>query len=199
MSDFKTLLQGFRAYLASRGDAVVERFLEGFDWQMEARALEPRSLPVVDYLSDVAAPVDDRDNTLLSELIGYSALLHWAQTYSTGDFGDAFLKRYGWVELFGTRGHFSSDVMAGGFLMLGPEIHYPDHHHVAEEIYIPLTDGSLWSKDGGAFQPRRAGEIIHHPSDVSHAMQTEQETLLALYLWRGGPLAQKSIISGRNI
>jgi hypothetical protein len=198
MSDFTSLLQSFRAYLASHQDAVLARFLEGFDWQMAKRELAPRGLPVVEYLSDIAVPAGGHGNALLSALIRDAASLHWAQTYSIGDFGDAFLKRYGWVELFGTRGHFDSNVMAGGFLMLGPDIHYPDHHHVAEEIYIPLTDGSLWSKDGGPFVPRHAGEIIHHPSDINHAMQTRQETLVALYLWRGGPLAQKSIISGRN-
>lgn len=68
---------------------------------------------------------------------------------------------------------------------------------MAEEIYIPLTDGSLWSKDAQPFLPRWSGEIIHHPSNIRHAMRTEDELLVALYLWRGGPLAQKSIISGR--
>jgi hypothetical protein len=198
MSGLTSLLDGFRTYLSAQRDEAVSRFLDGFDWQMESRPLAPRSLPVVDFLTLAGRGAADRETELLSMLKADSGSLHWAQTYSTGDFGDDFLKRYGWVELFGTRGHFASDVMAGGFLMLGPEIHYPDHHHVAEEIYIPLSAGSLWSKDGGAFRQRRAGEIIHHPSDVRHAMKTEQETLVALYLWRGGPLAQKSIISGRD-
>jgi hypothetical protein len=109
-----------------------------------------------------------------------------------------FLDNYGWVEIFGTRGHFECDAMAGGLLMLGPHTFYPDHHHVAEEIYIPLTDGSLWSKDGSPFVPHASGEVIHHPSDIRHAMQTVAEPLVALYLWRGGPLAQKSILAERE-
>lgn len=198
MTDFIVLLDRFRAYLASHDDATIAGFLHGFDWQMPVRELAPRALPVVDYLPPAGAMSSNPEDALLSSLVEASTSLHWAQTYSTGDFGDAFLQRYGWVELFGTRGHFESDVMAGGFLMLGPEIHYPDHHHVAEEIYIPLTGGSFWSKDGAEFAPRRAGEIIHHPSDIRHAMRTERKPLVALYLWRGGPLAQKSIISGRH-
>ena len=42
----------------------------------------------------------------------------------------------------------------------------------------------------------RPARSIHHASNVSHAMRTGNEPLLALYLWRGGPLAQKSTITG---
>ena len=120
--------------------------------------------------------------------------LHWGQTYTTADFGQGFIDNYGWVELFGTRGHFANDRIAAGFLILGPDIVYPDHHHVAEELYVPLTEGTEWRKGEGAFVVRAAGAIIHHPSDVSHAMRTGAEPLVALYLWRGGPLAQKPTI-----
>lgn len=198
MSDFGGLLARFRGYLSSFTDHDLARFIDGFDWSMPARPLAARQLPVLSHLSACDPPTGSAEAGLFSALAADAPLLHWAQTYSAGDFGTTFLERYGWVELFGTRGHFASDVMAGGFLLLGPGIHYPDHHHVAEEIYIPLTSGSLWSKDGGAFLPRSAGEIIHHPSDIRHAMRTEDAPLLALYLWRGGPLAQKSIISGRQ-
>jgi hypothetical protein len=46
------------------------------------------------------------------------------------------------------------------------------------------------------FQARGAGEMVHHASNVSHAMRTGADPLLALYLWRGGPLAQKSTVTG---
>ncbi len=194
MSDLTPLLHSFRAYLASHETEVLARFLNGFDWEMPERPLAPRSLPVVSYLAPVIS--DNREAILLRGLMHAAPSLHWAQTYNADDFGNAFLERYGWTELFGTRGHFESEVMAGGFLMLGPGIHYPDHHHVAEEIYIPLTGGSLWSKEGGTFEERHPGEMIHHPSDARHAMKTSGEPLVALYLWRGGPLAEKSTISG---
>jgi Dimethlysulfonioproprionate lyase len=197
MSALADLLAGFRLYLAQRNDALGG-FTDGFDWAMAGQALASRDLPVVAYLPTLTPPGRQDETALLNLLRDISGILSWAQTYSINDFGPAFLDRYGWVELFGTRGHFASDVMAGGFLLLGPQIHYPDHHHIAEEIYIPLTSGSLWSKDGGPFEARAAGEIIHHPSNIRHAMQTNEDPLVALYLWRGGPLAQKSTISGRD-
>jgi hypothetical protein len=197
MSAVDELLVAFRDYLQSRSDLVLQHFIRDFDWSMEERSLAARDLPVVAYLRERDQAADGAEGALRDRLSRAADLLHWAQTYSITDFGSDFLERYGWVELFGTRGHFASEEMAGGFLLLGPGVHYPDHHHVAEEIYIPLTDGSLWSKDAQPFLPRWSGEIIHHPSNIRHAMRTEDEPLVALYLWRGGPLAQKSIISGR--
>ncbi|MGY5776628.1 dimethylsulfonioproprionate lyase family protein [Rhizobium sp. LEGMi135b] len=198
MSAVDELLVAFRDYLQSRSDQILQHFIDGFDWLTEERALAPHDLPVVSRLRGLNQLADGAEGALLDRLSHAADLLHWAQTYSITDFGSDFLQRYGWVELFGTRGHFASEEMAGGFLLLGPGVHYPDHHHVAEEIYIPLTDGSLWSKDAQPFLPRWSGEIIHHPSNIRHAMRTEDEPLVALYLWRGGPLAQKSIISGRT-
>ena len=122
--------------------------------------------------------------------------LHWGQTYTAADFGKEFIDNYGWLEVFGTRGHFANDEVAAGLLILGPDIVYPDHHHVAEEIYIPLTGGTEWRMGEGGFRLREAGEVIHHASNVNHAMRTGKEPLLALYIWRGGPLAQKSTITG---
>ncbi len=197
MSVIDELLVGFRDYLQSRSDLLLRHFMEGFDWPTQQRSLAPHDLPVVNYLRKHDRPGDSAEGMLFDRLFQAADKLHWAQTYNITDFGADFLERYGWVELFGTRGHFASEEMAGGFLLLGPGVHYPDHHHEAEEIYIPLTDGSLWSKDAQPFLPRWSGEIIHHPSNIRHAMRTEDQPLVALYLWRGGPLAQKSIISGR--
>ena len=91
--------------------------------------------------------------------------LRWGQTYSEADFGKTFIDNYGWLEVFGTRGHFVNDEVAAGLLILGPDIVYPDHHHVAEEIYIPLTGGTEWRMGEGGFRVRQAGEVIHHASE----------------------------------
>ena len=57
----------------------------------------------------------------------------------------------------------SMTAIAAGFLILGPDIVYPDHHHVAEEIYIPLTGGTEWRMGEGAFRGAR-GRRDHPPS-----------------------------------
>lgn len=190
----------FRAYLyAGTGNPLLASFVAGFDWPERERPLLPQRKKVVDHLDGMPMPPSGSDNRiLLAALIEAREALDWRQTYGAADICADFLDNYAWVEMFGTRGHFQSDAMAGGFLMLGPDTFYPDHHHVAEEIYIPLTDGSLWSKDGSPFELRESGALIHHPPDVRHAMRTSAEPLVALYLWRGGPLAQKSTLVERD-
>lgn len=197
MTAYDDLLTNFRTYLSAFGEPAAS-FAAPIASRMTPRELEPRSLPVTAQLGRCVSLASEAGRPLASLLAAYAELLCWGQTYAAADFGADFLDNYGWVELFGTRGHFANDTIAAGFLLLGPAITYPDHHHVAAEIYIPLTGGAEWRKGDGAFVRKAADEIIHHPSNVNHAMRTGTEPLLALYLWRGGPLAQKSVIGRRE-
>lgn len=195
-TNFEELLQAFHAFLQLEDASIAHDAATAIDWSMPLRPLEPKTVPCIGHLDRIREIAPDMAQPLVRLLADSRQLLRWGQTYTREDFGPDFLDNYGWLEVFGTRGHFANDNAAGGFLILGPELVYPDHHHEAEEIYIPLTDGTGWRKGEGDFLVRGAGEIIHHPSDINHAMKTGVEPLLALYLWRGGPLAAKSTITG---
>lgn len=170
---------------------------EALDWRMRQRQVQSNLLPCVAYLDRCAEMAPPALGTLVRLLRDNREAFRWGQTYSVADFDREFLDNYGWMELFGERGCFESAEAAGGFLLLGPHTHYPDHHHEAEEIYIPLTGGTAWRKGDSDFAVKAAGEVIHHPSHMNHAMRTGDEPLLAMYLWRGGALAEKSTISER--
>ncbi len=183
--------------LLGRYGEPAQSFLGDLD-PMEERALEPVVLPCLRHLDACAALAEGGAGEAIARLLAERGQrLRWGQTYGRADFDARFLDNYGWMELFGERGHYASDRLACGVLLLGPQTHYPDHHHEAEEIYIPLTPGALWSKGGAAFEARAAGDLIHHPSMMPHAMRTVADPLLALYLWRGGPLSAKSTVTGR--
>jgi hypothetical protein len=198
MSVVAALPAHFSAYLDARGDSLLRAFTNGFAWPEMARTLPARRLPVVDVLRDAMVSKGSLEEPLLLSLIAAADALDWRQTYSAADLDQQFLDNYGWVEMFGERGYLECNTMAGGFLLLGPNTRYPDHYHLAEEIYIPLTGTAGWSRGGEPFQRCEIGEIIHHPSNVWHAMQTGEAPLAALYLWRGGPLAAKSTIVERS-
>lgn len=183
----------FRAVRAA-GEAVPGRFTGAFADSFAFRPLPPRPLPCLRFLPGVLAATDEATRPLAELLLRLWPSLHWGQTYAAADLGADFLDRYGWMELVGTRGHFASDSLAAGFLLLGPRTLYPDHHHEAEEIYLPLTSGAEWRMGGEPFRRRAAGDVIHHASNVPHAMRAGATPLLALYLWRGGPLAQRSAL-----
>ncbi|SFO91122.1 Dimethlysulfonioproprionate lyase [Mesorhizobium sp. NFR06] len=191
---FDELLDRFHAYLAGFDGALVVDEVARIGWDMPARSLEPRALGCLGHLDRIAELASADTKPLAQFVADHRAALRWGQTYTAADFGQGFVDNYGWLEVFGTRGHFVNEEVAAGLLILGPDIVYPDHHHIAEEIYIALTGGTEWRMGEGSFHTRDAGEIIHHASNVSHAMRTGTEPLMALYLWRGGPLAQKSTI-----
>jgi quercetin dioxygenase-like cupin family protein len=196
-TDAARLLDAFQSYLACFDEASLHGFQHEIDWAMEERPLQPALLDCLRHLDVMAENTPARSRALVDLLAARRNDFHWSQTYTPADFGQEFVDNYGWLEVFGTRGHFANDRVAAGVLILGPGIDYPDHHHVAEEIYIPLSGTALWRKGEGDYRPRAPGDVIHHPSNVNHAMRTGKEPLLALYLWRGGPLAQRSVIAGR--
>jgi len=191
---FEELLERFHACLAGVDSDLVADQVDRIGWDMPARPLEPRALDCLRHLDRIGELAPAGAKPLARFVADHRDELRWGQTYTAADFGQGFVDNYGWLEVFGTRGHFANDEVAAGLLILGPDIVYPDHHHIAEELYIPLTGGTEWRMGEGGFHVRAAGEVIHHASNVNHAMRTGNEPLMALYLWRGGPLAQKSTI-----
>lgn len=160
------------------------------------RVLRPHGLPVLRWLPQAVAAAADGTQGLVARVAETAVFLSWGQTYTATDFGADFLANYGWTELIGLRGPIASEQLACGFLLLGPRVEYPLHRHEAEEVYVALTGNGRWRRGDEGWQVRPAGSIIHHAPWQPHAMQTGAEPLLALYLWRGGNLVQKSEITG---
>jgi hypothetical protein len=102
--------------------------------------------------------------------------LAWRQTYSADYFGVRFLENYGWTEF------------------IGPEMEYPAHAHEAEEILHSSGRARHWRRDAQDWRLRAPVESIFHPSWAPHAMRTDRQPLLALYVWRAGDITQKSRI-----
>lgn len=197
IADEAELLRRFLAVLAAHEPFIPLRFLPEKDSLGQKRTLAPNALACLRWLGRVEAIAAAQAKPLVA-LLREGGAFCWGQTYQAEDFGEAFLENYGWLEVFGARGHFVHAGIAGGLLLLGPNTLYPEHRHLAEEIYLPLTGGSDWRMDGEPFRSRRAGEIVNHASNVGHAMRTGAEPLLALYLWRGGPLDQRSAIDAAS-
>ncbi len=188
------LLARCTAWLTSLNEPGMAVFLEPLAAAHRLRSLQPNRLPVLGWLGELEAGASELTRRLVADLVEAAPRLKWDQTYDAADFGSRFLERYGWTELAGLRGPFHSDEVAAGFLLLGPDTEYPAHRHQAEEIYVVLSGTAAWMRDGadaGALPP---GAIIHHPSLMPHAVRTSRQPLLALYLWRGGDLVQKSEI-----
>ncbi len=183
-----------RAYLSDLDPVPLAPFLAHWPSKpYSTRAVAPISLPVVAWLPMLAA-ADEKTAVIIETLAAAAKHLCWGQTYTQSDCGHAFLQNYGRTELIGLRGPIASSTLACGFLLLGPETLYPRHSHAAEEIYVPLSAPTYWLQGESDWIARPCGVPIYHRPWKVHAMRTESLPLLALYLWRGDDLTQKSKI-----
>lgn len=169
----------------------ADSFLAEWPQLGRRRVLEPATLPVCRWLEAMGT------EGVIGAIRAYGGRLQWRQTYGAGDFGAEFLNGYGWSEFIGLRGPMASERIACGVLLLAPGVTYPAHAHEAEEIYLPIHGVADWRQGQGDFAPVPVGQAIHHASWVPHAMRVGAEPLAALYLWRGGDLAAKSLILGQ--
>ena len=167
------------------------------DWPskpFKTRIISQTRLPVLSYLPQLVTGANTETKNIVRMLETSAEYLGWGQTYSEKDFGSVFLEKYGWTELIGLRGPIKSKDLACGFLLLGPELEYPMHSHEAEEIYVPMVSQTLWRQGNNPWISRPCSVPVYHKSWQTHGMQTQSDSMLALYLWRGGNLVQKSNI-----
>jgi hypothetical protein len=171
---------------------VLAPFLADWPHRAEHRAVHASYLPVLRWIPQIAGDGAAFGSEMVAAVCGAAPALAWRQTYTATDLDRVFLDNYGWSEILGANGPWASERIACGFLILGPSTLYPRHRHEAEEVYLPLSGTAAWQQGDAVWREHPPGTPIHHASDEPHAMRTGASPLLALYLWRGANLAQKS-------
>lgn len=188
----QTLLDSVHALLGACHDGEATRFARQLPEHIDVlRPTTPHQQPVVDWLGRIGInePAPDKPS-LLTQLQSISAALTWSQSYTREQISARFLARYAWTELVGPRGPIANNRLVCGFLLLGPEIEYPQHAHAPEELYVPLTEGSQWQMGSDDWTDRAADRAIYHAPWITHAMRTGQQPMVAVYLWRDGDFTQ---------
>lgn len=145
----------------------------------------PRARSACRLLPDLLALTAHLDRPLSEYLQTFVSDLHWTQTYNGGPVSKTFFDNYGHATLVGPDGPAVHASIKVGILVLGPDENYPDHAHPAGEFYAILAGNPDWRIGNGHWHSRQPGDLIHHPSEVSHATQTHDDGLLALYAWYG--------------
>ena len=145
----------------------------------------PKRLPATRYLPECVASSMFTSPDVAAALAGIEEFLHWRQNpnYSDKVMGHGYMDNYAYAELIGPHGFFAGDDFLMGLLLLGPGLHYRDHHHAAPELYWLLTGPSEWRQGRGDFAMREAGETVWHEPHVVHATRTGARPLLAVWAW----------------
>lgn len=120
--------------------------------------------------------------------------LLWYYGYERRPGEEDMSERIAFCEILGpTTGSFRSADARLGFTLLGPHTHYPAHAHPATELYHLLAGPSAWIKAGTPAN-KKPGDFILHPSGVSHAMETGDESLLSIYSWSGDIISRSTYL-----
>lgn len=183
------LVEAIADGLGARGGEGVEEVLGRLAQQprdeYHFREPQPRRIPAVRHFAQATAEVMAGEPNLAAALAAIEEHLQWrrSEAYSDAVLGQGFMDDYGWCQLIGPHGFFTSDDFLLGLLLLGPGRHYRDHYHPAPELYWPLTGPCDWKRGAGGFVTRQAFEVIWHRPFIVHATKTLDRPLLAAWCW----------------
>ena len=127
-------------------------------------------------------------NTATSDLIeavrAVGAWLPWNYHYAERADLPGLGDHVAFAEIIGPEAPYRSRAVCVGLTMIAPRTLYPSHRHPATELYYVVAGTAMWTADGMT-RENPPGTFILHRSQVSHAMQTGDEPLLAVYTWSG--------------
>ena len=139
---------------------------------------DPKPLPGLDSAFATVSP-----SALRSLLERVAAHLPW--TTSDVHVPESFAGRSASAEIAGPDGLVPTQGLRFGLFWQSPETFYPPHSHAAEELYFVLSGRPLWQKDDAPFARVAPGSLVHHTPYQRHAMRTERDGLLAMWIWTG--------------
>ena len=144
--------------------------------------------PVIDCLTQLPQ-ASTHAQPLIGALLNAAPHAQWRTTYTEDQLGTDFINRYGYIELYGPKGHYNSQQSRAFIGYWGHHLNYPLHSHEAEEIYYIVSGEALFGVDDHALQLRQPQDTQTHSAWQSHRMITENSAVLCLVLWRGDGLA----------
>ena len=148
---------------------------------------DPAAIPVLPQIRALAG-----DGALQAALADVADHAAWIQTYSEAEVGRHFLDNYGYIELFGPSGIFTSSQCRAFIGYWGQGLYYPMHDHEAEEAYLVLGGRCRFEAAGAATADLGVGGVRIHTSYQKHAMEMRDASMLALCLWRGAGMADRA-------
>ena len=190
------LINAFKGVFAEAANAggdlaqTASFALENVNWQDALKQPDALSNPIVDSYLKVACANSGDANSSSSKLTGallpVADQIAWRKRDSGGE-NDAdlaaFTEKYTSCCIIGNGGLLSSDKVTAGFSLQGPDAYYPPHAHVAEESYWIIGGDGDWKVDQKPWFAVKSGDGIYHTSHARHAMQTNGQPMLSIWLW----------------
>ena len=195
------LLRRIAAFHRSR--PVVPEFpmvgpvLDALDNARCPAAVQPDPLPVVRHLHAVQPSGNATIDAVLEEFLRLAPALPWLHTASYLDvLSRDYLDNFGYVQLLGPNSIVEHSGVRVGIGVWGPHLHYPAHHHEAEELYHVLAGEPLFSGHDGNRRATRPGDAVHHEPWQVHIQDFGAKPTVLLYCWTGAVEPDAALVDG---
>lgn len=113
-----------------------------------------------------------------------ASIAQWRKTYEGTKIDPDFMARFGCYCMIGDGGFWTSPDISSYVVYMPPGLHYPWHHHPAEEAYLVLAGEAEFQLKDGAVHSAKAGDLVFHPSNQPHATTTTDQPMMAYVVWR---------------
>ena len=165
---------------------MVAPVLEALDQARPPARLEPHQLPVLRHLDMVKPSGDAAIDAVLEEFLRLAPALPWCRTVGYLDMlSSDYLDNYGYVQLLGPDSIVEHPAVRVGIGLWGPNLHYPAHHHEAEELYHVLAGEPSFADGNGISRSTRPGDAVHHAPWQVHSQDFGATPTVLLYCWTG--------------
>ena len=110
--------------------------------------------------------------------------MRWRETYRGRSDQTAFMDRLGCFSIIGEDGPYGSEQLRGFVVYMPPRLYYPWHAHPAEEAYLVISGTAAFRREGHVAERLSEGQVMMHTTDQAHAIETFDEPMLSLVVWR---------------
>lgn len=145
----------------------------------------PVSKPAVDCLVSGLPAASPATQPLVDAVVSTAPYAEWRTTYTAEQVGVDFVNRYGYFELYGPSGHYTSQQSRAFIGYWGDHLHYPRHQHEAEEVYYIIAGEAYFDTGNEPTRCCSVEDMQFHYANQSHSMTTKNSAVLCLALWRG--------------
>ena len=156
-------------------------------------------IPAADLMCNDADLHSDALPTLRDAFQAAGPLARWRETYKGEGEGQDFLDKIACYEVLGRDTPFGTDQMRSFVIYFPAGVHYPWHHHPAEELYVVVAGSGEFAVSGEGRKTLYAGDTIYHGSNIPHALTTHDQPIMAYVLWRGDLLTKPVLTPPKHL
>lgn len=184
MTDPEVLNAAYDALRAFHVENAALQAFAPFPDDVKPQPLQPFHVPAAKLFEAERGLSASIYPALRDALLVLSPTMLWRETYKDTDIGVDFMARFGCYEIIGRDAPFASSKIRSYLVYHPPHLHYPWHHHPAEELYVVIAGQAEFHAQGQGAQVLQTGQSTFHPSGVSHALTSHEHPMLAYVIWR---------------